>query len=185
LRIDDIHRDAIGALNDPFSSRPAMAADDVVSVNPKVAGAYFLSTIHGSETKLRAAAGLGFARLTDSSWPSPTTLAAARTQPELRGRHRSGLSGRLIEATWFRNNFDDLIVAVGKFVDSSRYRTDNISNARAQGSSSPPRFAHACPASICRAVSATPSRQRDSRARWRAVAPAPFTVGQLLNRPRQ
>jgi outer membrane cobalamin receptor len=39
-----------------------------------------------------------------------------------------------VEVTAFRNDYDDLIVAVGPaFADSSRFRTDNISNARAQG----------------------------------------------------
>ena len=34
----------------------------------------------------------------------------------------------------FFNHYDDLIVAVGRsFQDASRYRTDNISNARARG----------------------------------------------------
>jgi outer membrane receptor protein involved in Fe transport len=33
----------------------------------------------------------------------------------------------------FYNRYDDLIVAVGSFNRSSRYRTDNISNARAYG----------------------------------------------------
>jgi outer membrane receptor protein involved in Fe transport len=43
-------------------------------------------------------------------------------------------SGRArFEATIFRNTFDDLIVAVGRFAQSSRFRTDNISNARASG----------------------------------------------------
>jgi outer membrane receptor protein involved in Fe transport len=39
----------------------------------------------------------------------------------------------LVEATVFFNNYDDLIVATGSFSGSSRYRTDNISNARARG----------------------------------------------------
>ena len=39
----------------------------------------------------------------------------------------------LVEATAFTNHYDDLIVAVGSFQGSSRYETDNISNARASG----------------------------------------------------
>jgi outer membrane receptor protein involved in Fe transport len=39
-----------------------------------------------------------------------------------------------IQVTGFRNDYDDLIVAVsGAFQDASDFRTDNISNARAQG----------------------------------------------------
>ena len=39
-----------------------------------------------------------------------------------------------MRATAFRNDYDDLIVAVSRALeDASRFRTDNISNARAQG----------------------------------------------------
>ena len=39
-----------------------------------------------------------------------------------------------VDATWFANRYDDLIIAVGSsFTGASRYRTDNIANARAQG----------------------------------------------------
>ena len=189
LRIDDIHRDAIGALNDPFSSRPAMAADDVVSVNPKVAGAYFLSTTHGSETKLRAAAGTGI-RPPDGfelAFTDNPSLRPERSRSFEAGIDQAFASGRgLIEATWFRNNFDDLIVAVGKFVDSSRYRTDNISNARAQGLE--------LATTIRSRVSGFDLQSRvgytflDSEILaldGAAAAPAPVTVGQpLLYRPR-
>jgi outer membrane receptor protein involved in Fe transport len=38
-----------------------------------------------------------------------------------------------LDATAFFNQYDDLIVSVGSLRDASRYRTDNISNARARG----------------------------------------------------
>jgi vitamin B12 transporter len=92
----------------------------------------------------------------------------------------------LLEATWFRNAFDDLIVAVGRFIESSRYRTDNISNARARG---------------LERASTLKTRARGFDVQGRLTytfldseilavdgapaAPAPFTAGQpLLNRPR-
>ncbi len=37
------------------------------------------------------------------------------------------------EATLFHNGYDDLIISVGRLSGSSRYRTDNIANARARG----------------------------------------------------
>jgi outer membrane receptor protein involved in Fe transport len=44
-----------------------------------------------------------------------------------------GLSAE-VQLTAFRNDYDDLIVAVAPaFQDASHFRTDNISNARAQG----------------------------------------------------
>ena len=87
--------------------------------------------------KLHGSAGTGIR--------SPTALEIAFTDnPDLRPeRSRSadagletGLAaGRLIlDATAFVNRYDDLIVAVGRSQrDASRYRTDNISNARARG----------------------------------------------------
>ena len=61
----------------------------------------------------------------------------AGAQPERGGRPRcrpSAASALLVEATGFVNRYDDLIVAVGRSLqDASRYRTDNISNARARG----------------------------------------------------
>ena len=59
VRVDNIHRDAVGALNDPFSLRPALDADTVVSVNPKIAAAYQPRSTRGSETKLRGSLGTG------------------------------------------------------------------------------------------------------------------------------
>ena len=38
-----------------------------------------------------------------------------------------------LEAVAFYNEYDDLIVTVGSFQDSSRFQTDNIANARARG----------------------------------------------------
>ncbi len=189
LRIDDIHRDAIGALNDPFSPRPAMAADNVVSVNPKVAGAYYVSTARGTETKVRAAAGTGI-RPPDGfelAFTDNPSLKPERSRSVEAGIDQAFASGRgLIEATWFKNTFDDLIIAVGKFVESSRYRTDNISNARAQGLE--------LATTIRTRVSGLDLQSRvgytflDSEilaVDGTAAAPSPFTVGQpLLNRPR-
>src|SRR5690606_30022768 len=39
-----------------------------------------------------------------------------------------------VDAAWFRNSYDDLIVAVTQpLAGASRYRTDNIANARSSG----------------------------------------------------
>src|SRR5262249_35190592 len=40
VRVDDIRRDALPGVSDPFSPRPAFAADSIVSTNPKVAAAW-------------------------------------------------------------------------------------------------------------------------------------------------
>ena len=87
-------------------------------------------------TKIRAAAGTGIR-------PPDGFELAFTDNPELKPeRSRSAEAGvdhafagghAVAEATVFTNHYDDLIVAVGSFSGSSRYRTDNISNARATG----------------------------------------------------
>ena len=189
LRIDDIHRDPIGALDDPYSPRPAMPADAVVSVNPKIAAAYFLSTASGSETKVRAAAGTGI-RPPDGfelAFTDNPFLKPERSRSVEAGIDQAFASGRgLVEATWFRNNFDDLIVAVGRFVESSRYRTDNISNARAQGLELATTLrTRASGFDLQSRVGYTFLDTEILAVDGAASAPSPFTVGQsLLNRPR-
>ncbi len=189
VRLEHIQRDAISALNDPNSPRPAMASDSVVSFNPKIAAAYYLSTAHGAETKVRGAAGTGI-RPPDGfelAFTNNPSLKPERSRSFEAGIDQGFGSGHgLLEATWFHNSFDDLIVAVGSFAESSRYLTDNISNARAQG-----------------LELATTARGRASGLDVRGrvgytfldseilavdhadAAPSPFKVGDpLLNRPR-
>jgi vitamin B12 transporter len=85
----------------------------------------------------------------------------------------------------FFNNYDDLIVAVGRsFRDASRFRTDNISNARSRG--------------LELSGSVRPVAALDLRASYTLLeteilsvdrvegqAPAPYRVGEaLIRRPR-
>jgi outer membrane cobalamin receptor len=189
LRIDDIHRDAIGALNDRFSPRPAMAADDVVSVNPKVAAAYYLSSRKGSETKIRGAAGTGI-RPPDGfelAFTDNPSLQPERSRSFEAGVDQAFASGQgLLEATWFKNNFDDLIIAVGQFLESSRYRTDNISNARAQGLELATTVrTRAANFDLQTRIGYTFLDSEILAVDGASAAPSPFTIGQpLLNRPR-
>jgi outer membrane receptor protein involved in Fe transport len=90
----------------------------------------------------------------------------------------------ILGATAFFNRYDDLIVAVGPaLADASRYRTDNISNARAQGAELSAAFragwgltARASYTFLDTEILAVDSLNE---------APAPFTVGDpLLRRPR-
>jgi outer membrane cobalamin receptor len=136
LRLEDIRREAVAPLDDPFSPRPAMPADSVRSVNPRVAAAYYLRSASGTQTKVRGAAGTGIRPPDgfDIAFTDNPSLKPERSRSLEAGIDQSFAGGRaLLEATWFRNTFDDLIVAVGRFAQSSRYRTDNISNARARG----------------------------------------------------
>jgi outer membrane receptor protein involved in Fe transport len=91
----------------------------------------------------------------------------------------------IVDATYFFNRYDDLIVAVGRSTqDYSRYRTDNIANAQAQG--------------VEASFALRMRRGFEARASYTfadaevlaiddapGVAPAPFAVGDwLLRRPR-
>jgi outer membrane receptor protein involved in Fe transport len=189
VRVENIHRDPIGVLDDPYSPRPAMDADTVVSVNPKIAAALQVRRSRGSETKLRASFGTGIR-------PPDAFELAFTDNPELGPeRSRSGEVGleqafarghASLDATWFHNTFDDLIVAVGRFVESSRYRTDNISNARATGVELGVNARHRVRATdVQTRVSYTFLDSEILAVDGADGAPSPFTVGQpLVNRPR-
>ena len=136
LRADRIARQNLAGNPGGFSPRPDFSEDVVTSVNPKVAAAWFVRSSGGSFTKIRAAAGTGI-RPPDAfeiAFTDNPSLKPERSQSIEGGIDQAFAGGHAtIEATGFYNNYDDLIVAVGSFEQSSRYRTDNISNARAQG----------------------------------------------------
>jgi len=136
LRVEDIRRDALAGFADPFSPRPPFPSDRVVSTNPRVAAAWFVRPDAGESTKVRVAAGTGI-RPPDAfeiAFTDNPSLKPERSRSIEAGVDQAFASGHaLVELTAFRNTFDDLIVAVGRFEQSSRYRTDNISNARARG----------------------------------------------------
>jgi outer membrane receptor protein involved in Fe transport len=87
-------------------------------------------------TRIRASAGSGIR--------PPDAFEIAFTdnpfiKPERSRSFETGISQALqggaisLDATAFFNMYDDLIISVGRLTDISRYRTDNISNARARG----------------------------------------------------
>ena len=121
------------------SGRGRFAADTINSVNPKITAAGWRcqnAATRGASTRLRAAFGTGIR-------PPDAFEIAFTDNPGLKPeRSRSGevgvtqtLAGGAVQldATWFHNTYDDLIISVGRLAASSRYRTDNISNARARG----------------------------------------------------
>lgn len=132
LRVDDIRRDR---LEESFG-RPVLPKDTIVSVNPRVAGAWIVHATGADSTKIRAAAGTGIR-------PPDGFELAFTDNPELKPErsrsleagidHTFGGGHAVAEATAFTNHYDDLIITVGSFSGSSRYKTDNISNARATG----------------------------------------------------
>jgi outer membrane cobalamin receptor len=189
LRVEQIRRDALASNPSAFSPRPAFAEETIVSANPRVAVAYLLRGGNGAatSTRLRVSAGTGIR-------PPDAFEIAFTDNPELKPeRSRSIDAGvqqtfargaALVDATLFFNEYDDLIVSVGRsFRDASRYRTDNISNARSRG------------LELSGAV--RPFAALDLRASYTMLdteilavdrsreAPAPYRVGeQLIRRPR-
>jgi outer membrane cobalamin receptor len=113
-------------------SRPAMPAHTVWAANPKLAVAWML---HG--TRLHASAGTGMRP--PSKWELAYTnnpaLKPERTRAFDAGAERELFSGHVsVDATYFYTRFYDLIATLsGSLSDLSRYQSDNLSNARAQG----------------------------------------------------
>jgi len=189
VRVENIHRDPIGALHDVYSPRPAMDADTVVSVNPKIGAAFLARMSRGSETKVRGSFGTGI-RPPDAfelAFTDNPALKPERSRSFEVGIQQTLAAGHAsIDAAWFHNTFDDLIVAVGRFVESSRYRTDNISNARAKGMELGVTARHRAGSTDLQArVSYTLLDTEILAVDNSGGAPAPFIVGQpLINRPR-
>jgi outer membrane cobalamin receptor len=192
LRVDDIRRDALEEFPGFFSPRPPMPRDSVVSVNPRIAAAWFVTPVTANYTRLRAAAGTGI-RPPDAfelAFTDNPSLKPERSLSAEAGIEQALAGGRLVlDATVFANEYDDLIVAVGSFAESSRYRTDNISNARARGlelsAAARTRLAARTPIDVEARVGYTFLATEVLAVDHGRSAPPPFEVGDpLLRRPR-
>jgi outer membrane cobalamin receptor len=136
VRAEFITRDALAGNRDAFSPRPAFDDEMVTSINPKVAVAWFLRASGGDFTKIRASGGTGIRPpdVFEIAFTDNPSLKPERSRSFDVGFDQTWLGGRVaMEAAAFANRYDDLIVAVGSFSTASRFRTDNISNARTQG----------------------------------------------------
>jgi outer membrane cobalamin receptor len=140
IRVEHLVRDAMPVSSDVFSPRPALAEDERWSANPRLSAAFLLAgPREGARgwTRIHGAAGTGI-RAPDAleiAFTDNPALLPERSRSVEAGVDQALLRERLIVgATAFFNRYDDLIVAVGPaLADASRYRTDNISNARAHG----------------------------------------------------
>jgi len=141
VRAERVERDRLGASLDPYSPRPVFDADTRTAVNPRVSVAWFLA---GSDrggargwTRLHASAGTGM-RAPDAleiAFTDNPGLKPERSRSVEAGVDQSLAGERLVVgASVFSNRYDDLIVSIGPALrDASRFRTDNISNARSRG----------------------------------------------------
>jgi outer membrane cobalamin receptor len=191
LRVDDILRDEIEGDPIGFSPRVALPEDRVVSPNPRAALSYYLRTSDasgGNWSRLHASAGTGI-RAPDAfeiAFTDNPGLEPERSRSADAGFEQALAGGLVIlDAGWFLNRYDDLIVAVGRSMqDYSRYRTDNIANAQAQGleASFALRTRRGLEARAAYTFADTEVLAIDNAP---GVAPAPFAVGDpLLRRPR-
>lgn len=190
VRTERIHRDSFAGDPAAFSPRPDFPAETITSVNPKVAASWMAIGTAGAGsawTRLHGAFGTGIRppdafeiAFTDNSGLEPERSRS------LEAGVAQALAGGVVQldATVFFNTYDDLIIAVGRnFAGSSRWSTDNISNARARGAE----------------LSAAwrPATGFDLRASYTLLdtevlavdnaptAPPPYSVGdRLLRRPR-
>ena len=189
VRLDRLTRDAVEPDPSSFAPRPAFDAQTVNSFNPKIAMSYVVGGSGSpASTRIHASAGTGIR-------PPDAFEIAFTDNPNLKPeRSRSvdaGIDQRfaggayVVGATVFVNRYDDLLVTVGRSLqDASKFRTDNISNARARG--------------LELSVQARIGRPVTLRMNYTFLdteilsvdgidlAPSPFKVGDaLLRRPRQ
>jgi outer membrane receptor protein involved in Fe transport len=181
LRIDDIRREAFAALPE----------DTVTSVNPRLAIAW-IARRGPNATKLRASAATGIRPPGgfDIAFTDNPSLKPERSRSAEAGIEQTFAGGlAAVELVGFANEFDDLIIAVGSFAGSSRYMTDNISNARSRGIefgiSASRRIELGRPIDIRARVAYTLLDSEILAVDRDDTAPPPFVVGDpLLRRPR-
>jgi outer membrane cobalamin receptor len=138
LRAERISRERLEGNRDPFAPRPDFDTDTRVSVDPKLAVAWLVRpSVSGEWTRVKASAGTGIRPPSafEIAFTDNPSLAPERSRSFDVGVEQGVAGGRaVVEATYFFNNYDDLIVSVGRsFADASQFQTDNVSNARAQG----------------------------------------------------
>lgn len=133
VRGERITRDALPGDPLAFTPRPDFPGETITAINPKVAASVLLA----DRTRLRGSFGTGIRppdafeiAFTDNSGLKPERSRSGEVGVS------QGLLGDAVQldGTVFFNAYRDLIIAVGRtFSGISRYRTDNISNARARG----------------------------------------------------
>ena len=136
VRVEDIRRKRLEESPDRFSPRPVLPQDTVVSANPRVAAAWIVRSGGADSTKVRGAIGTGI-RPPDGfelAFTDNPNLRPERSRSAEAGLDHGFAGGHAVaEVTAFTNHYDDLIVTVGSFTGASRFKSDNISNARASG----------------------------------------------------
>jgi outer membrane receptor protein involved in Fe transport len=160
-----------------------------LSPNPRLSIAWLARPGASSYTRLRGSVGTGIRPpdAFDLSFTDNPDLKPERSVSGEAGVDQTFFRGHgLFEATAFANHYDDLIVAVGSFRETSRYLTDNISNARARGLELAVTLRGRLPArrpvELAARVSYTRLDSEILAVDGDAAAPPPFSVGERLPR---
>ena len=121
-------------------ARPTFPSRTDTRLDLKIAGAYSVD----KNTRLHASYGTGIRPPggADLAFTNNPALKPERTQGYDIGVGERFFSNRIsLDATWFRNRYKDMIVALGGSLASvSQYSSDNLGNARAEGVESSARF---------------------------------------------
>lgn len=140
VRGERITRSALAGDPLAFQPRPDFPGETIGSVNPKLGASVLIAGAPAGShawTRLRGSVGTGI-RPPDAfeiAFTDNSGLKPERSKSGEVGVTQALASGAIqLDATAFVNNYSDLIIAVGRtFSGVSRWRTDNISNARARG----------------------------------------------------
>ncbi len=133
LREEVYQTAAISADADNFPPRPYFPANAISRLNPKISGVYLLQ----KDLRLHASYGTGIRPPggSDLAFTNNPGLKPERTESYDVGIERRLLNNQLsLDATYFHNNYRDLIVSLGGSLTTiSQYYTDNVANADAEG----------------------------------------------------
>jgi outer membrane receptor protein involved in Fe transport len=185
VRFEQVVRAALEGNRSVFSPRPPFPEDTISVVNPRVSVSWRAMGSDASWLRVHGNAGTGMRApgAFEIAFTDNPGLEPERTASLDAGVETGWLGGRLVvDALYFRNDYDDLIVTVGRIAGTTSYLSDNISNARAQG--------------VETTVSVRPLAALSIRGGYlfldteilandgRSDAPTPFAVGDaLLRRP--
>jgi outer membrane cobalamin receptor len=138
LQAQLLRRNAIAANTDPQVWRPAIAAENIVLVLPKIAASWFVRTnANDGWTKLRFDSGEGARPPTarELGFTENPVLRTERTRSMAAGvEHAFAAQRVIIEAGWFRHRDRDLILTlVVPQHATQRLIADNIEDVRISG----------------------------------------------------
>jgi outer membrane cobalamin receptor len=135
-RFEQVVRNALEGNRSVFSPRPAFAEDTISVVNPRVAVSW--RALGGQDWWARVHGGIGTGMRAPGAFEIAFTdnpgLRPEKTRSFEGGLETGWIGGRLVaDLLYFHNDYDDLIVTVGRVAGTTSYRSDNISNARSEG----------------------------------------------------